>query len=337
VTTLSANLFDGQTAKRRSVQVKLTVPGYIVLQELGTLSRFRLEDVDISEQLGNQPARVELPDGARLEVSDSETFYAELQNAAGPKQWLHTLESRWAFATLALVLTLAFGWTAYSWGIPAAARLAAFATPPELDSAIGVEGLALLDERVLAPSELDLQRQLELLTVFMSVVATLGPDAEYRYQLVFRKGQGLGANALALPAGTIVLTDEFVALAEHDDEIAAVLAHEVGHIRNRHALRSLLQNSVVAGLILVLTGDISSATSIAAGIPTVLANAGYSRDFEFEADDVAREYLLKNDIPLHRFADVIERLEEQEGEPSAGITNLLATHPAAAECAQNFR
>ena len=108
MTTLSAYLYDGQTAQRRNVTVKLTVPGYIVLQEFSTLSRFRLEDVAISEQLGSQPARVELPDGARLEVADSQAFYAELSNASGQNQWLHKLESRWSFAILALLLTLGY-------------------------------------------------------------------------------------------------------------------------------------------------------------------------------------------------------------------------------------
>jgi len=336
VTTISANLFDGQTAKRRVVTVKLTVPGYIVLQELGTLSRFRLEDVEISEQLGSQPARVKLPDGARLEVVDSETFYAELRDSAGSGQWLHRLESRWSFAVLALMLTLACGWGAYVWGIPAGARLAAYAMPPEVDSAIGMQGLRLLDERMLAPSELDEQRQGQLTLVFMSVVETVGRADDFRYQLVFRKGQGLGANALALPAGTIILTDELVALAEHDDELAAVLAHEVGHVRNRHALRALLQNSMVAGLIVVLTGDASSATGFAAGIPTVLAHAGYSRDFEYDADSVAREYLLKNDIPLHRFADIILRLNEAP-EGSFDVMDMLSTHPDAPERARDFQ
>ena len=83
----------------------------------------------------------------------------------------------------------------------------------------------------------------------------------------------MGANAVALPAGIIIMTDALVELSENDEELAAVLAHEIGHVRNRHALRALLQNSVVAGSIILVTGDASSAGSIAAGIPTLLARA----------------------------------------------------------------
>jgi Zn-dependent protease with chaperone function len=337
---LSAKLYDGQTSGHRAVKVKLTVPGYIVLQELGTLSRYRLEDVEISEQLGTQPARVNLPDGSLLEIDDSETFYGDLQgglqNAEGHGQWLHSLESRWPLATLALLLTIGFCWLAYVWGIPTAARVIAYSMPAEIDRAIGEEGLAILDERVFAPTELDPQRQLQLLAEFMSVVATVGEGDDYRYQLVFRKGQELGANAIALPAGTIVITDELVGLAENDDELAAVLAHEVGHVRNRHALRALIQNSLVAGSIIIFTGDASSATSLAAGIPTVLASAGYSRDFEYEADDVAKEYLVMNNIPLQRFADIIVRLDASAEDGSAP-PGLLATHPDARERIRPFQ
>jgi Zn-dependent protease with chaperone function len=336
VTTIAANFFDGQTSERRAVQVKLTIPGYIVVQELGTLSRYKLEDVSIPDRIGSQPARVTLPDGALLEISDSETFYTQLAALNRRGQWTHALESRWAYAILAVGLTLMFAWFSYIWVIPEMAKRVAYALPAELDQELGEKTMQILDEQIFAPSELDPMRQLELLTVFMSVVKTVGEGDVYRYQLLFRRGDGVGANAFALPAGVIVLTDEMVELAQHDDELAAVLAHEVGHIRNRHALRAVLQNSVVAVLIITLTGDASSATSLAAGIPTVLANAGYSRDFEYEADAVAKEYLLASDLPLHRFADIILRLDDDSYD-LPGVVDLLDTHPEARERAREFR
>ncbi len=50
-------------------------------------------------------------------------------------------------------------------------------------------------------------------------------------------GRAVGANAFALPSGIVVMTDELVELAKTDDELVAVLAHEIGHVRGRHALR----------------------------------------------------------------------------------------------------
>lgn len=336
MTTLKARLYDGETAASRTVQVKLTVPGYLIIQELSALSRYRLEDVRIAEQLGSQPARVTLPDGTLLEVADSQTFFSELQNAGGTRQWLHRLESNWGWALVAVIVTVAFGWITYSWGIPAASKRVAYAMPLEVDRSIGEQGLELLDKKFFAPSELSGSRQAELQDAFARVVESVGRDDDYGYRLEFRGGGQLGANAIALPAGIVVMTDELVALSEHDAELAAIMAHEVGHIRNRHSLRMLLQNSAVAVLVITLTGDISSATSLAASVPTVLAQAGYSRQFEYEADAVAKEYLLAAGIPLHHFADILLRMSADD-DASDGVLSLLDTHPASRDRAGEFR
>lgn len=334
INELSAYLYDGKTAERKAVTLKLTVPGYIVIQELGALARYRLEDVSVSDRLGSQPARVELPGGGCLEVPAAEDFYTAFAALSGRTQWLHAFESRWALVLLALLLTLSMAWVTYIWGIPAAVRVVAFSLPRDVDQMIGAEGLQLLDQYMFAPSQLDAGRRESLNELFATVEATVG--AGNGYQLEFRSSENMGANAVALPAGIIIMTDELVELSENDEELAAVLAHEIGHVRNRHALRALLQNSVVAGLIILLTGDASSAGSIAAGIPTLLARADYSRKFEADADLVAREFLIVQQIPLQRFADILLRIDDEAGtrQESAG---LLSTHPAAAERALNFR
>ena len=75
-----------------------------------------------------------------------------------------------------------------------------------------------------------------------------------------------------------------------------MLAHEVGHLYNRHSLRIVLQNSAVAVIIAAVTGDLTSITALSATVPTVLMQAKYSRDFEREADAFAFSYLKSVDI-----------------------------------------
>ena len=329
----SAYLYDGKTAERRVVSVKLTVPGYIVVQELSALARYRLEDVSVSNQLGNQPARVTLPDGASIEIASPDEFYAVLAESQGGGQWLHKWESRWLFVLAALLITVGLAVATYIWGIPAAAKVVAFQLPRDIDRTIGAEGLALLDQHVFESSVLDSDRQTELELVFAGVVATVGEGDGY--SLEFRAAESMGANALALPSGIVVITDDLVQLADNDDELAAVLAHEIGHVRNRHALRALLQNSVVAGSVLLVTGDISAASSLAAAVPTLLSRANYSREFELEADGVAREYLLASNIPLSRFGDIILRMDERDA--GTAVSDLLSTHPAATDRAKAFQ
>ena len=72
-----------------------------------------------------------------------------------------------------------------------------------------------------------------------------------------------------------------------DDELLAVLAHEIGHVRGRHAMRLVLQNSGLAVLLTALAGDAVGVTFLAVALPSMLLQSGYSRQFETEADDYA--------------------------------------------------
>ena len=63
-------------------------------------------------------------------------------------------------------------------------------------------------------------------------------------------------------------------------------------------------------LAVTITGDITSVTSLSAGLPTALVDARFSREFEVEADDAAVEYLHGKRIPLSRYADILARLEQ---------------------------
>jgi predicted Zn-dependent protease len=165
-----------------------------------------------------------------------------------------------------------------------------------------------------------------------------GEGAQSRFRLEVRAGRALGANALALPSGIIILTDELVELARNDDEIAAVLAHEVGHVRGRHALRHVLQNSVSGLLIASLTGDLLSVTSLSAALPTALVDASFSREFEREADDAAMAWMKSAGVQPRGYAGILGRLQAQldarNGRATGGrspVRNYLSTHPDTGE------
>ena len=84
-----------------------------------------------------------------------------------------------------------------------------------------------------------------------------------------------------------MLTDGLVELTQDDHELAAVIAHEVGHVAHRHPMRMSLQ---AAGVGLVMAGVFSDAmaiTGLAAVLPTLLIENGYSREFEDAADEFA--------------------------------------------------
>ena len=128
--------------------------------------------------------------------------------------------------------------------------------PAAATNRLSTEVLAILDGQIFTPSALPLERRQELDAAFRRLKMPRGESASY--QLAFRKSDVVGANALALPSGTIVVTDDLVALAEDDRELIGVLAHEAGHVDHRHGLRNMLQNSMVGLLVAWFIGDISS-------------------------------------------------------------------------------
>lgn len=331
MTDFSAYYYDGRTAERHAVTVALDRQGYLVLTGFSTVRRFALHQVSPQPQLGEQPAVIDLPDGARVEIADADGFFAAWEQATGRPQWQHRLESRWSLVALVVLVTVLFSWFVYDRAIPAVANRAVAVLPDTVDERLGADGLRILDEQVFGPSALAPERQDELRSAMLDVMAEVGVDGTY--ELVFRDGGKAGANAFALPSGIVILTDQLVALAANDAELQAIMAHEIGHVRNRHALRSLLQRSFATGLLIVITGDIAAAGGLAVTLPTMLLNASYSREFEREADTVARNYLQRTGQPLTLYTGLLQRMSEAS---NGSVPGLLRTHPATPERIEEF-
>jgi len=243
--------------------------------------------------------------------------------ATGHSQWEGT--PRWLIvAPLVLLAILIAG---YVYGIPMLAEAVAQRIPTVVTDTLGNETLAALDRQVFEPSAIPRARQQEIDAAFRRLRMPAGSAGSYR--LEFRKSDAVGANAMALPSGTIVVTDGLVALARDDREILGVLAHEAGHVDRRHGLRGILQNSLMGLVVAWVVGDVSS---IAAAAPAALIEASYSRELEREADAFAIEVLTANDIARRHLADILRRLESASGASGMGSAlKYLSTHPATAE------
>jgi Zn-dependent protease with chaperone function len=202
--------------------------------------------------------------------------------------------------------------------------------PAVVERHMGEQSLALIEKVELDPSRLPRARQAALRAGLTRMVAGLPRQADMR--LLFRHSRHIGANAFALPGGTLVITDQLVALARNDDEVMAVLAHEAGHHEHRHALRQTIESSGILVIASLLLGD-ASGSSLAVGVPVVLLESGYSRGHEREADDFALDLLARTGRPPGAFADILERLERSEhAARSAGLADVgyLSTHPPSA-------
>ena len=329
MTWTRGRLFDGRSSTPHDVEVQIGIDGVVRVTGAGAARDYRLAEVEISERIGNTPRMLRFPDGSACEVADNEAIDAALEQlgAVSPQHGVHRLESRWHYALLAGVALVVVAWATIQFGIPAAARHVAMAMPTATDHALGRQSLELLDSTMFEDTELTEERQAALRERFAAMTRDLADGHDYR--LEFRRGGEIGANAFALPSGIVVMTDELVELAQSDDELAAVLAHEVGHVVHRHSLRMLLQNSATSILMLALVGDISSASVLVASVPTVLVQAKHSRQFEAEADDYAYAWLDRAGIARRNFGAILQRLEEKYG--GEDVPSWLSSHPPTAQ------
>jgi predicted Zn-dependent protease len=331
---IRGQLHDGVSSQSREAVLRVYPDGSVRLR-VGDEREETLElaQIRVPARLGSTPRKLTLPDGREFETPNNDGVDAILDHHGSPRHgWLHWLENRLAVVALAAVLVLVAGGMFVVYGVPSIAREAAFALDPEWNARVGQGTLELLDQ-TFDETELPEERRAELKARFARV--TEAATADHEYTLLFRGGGPLGANAFALPSGTVVLTDELIELAERDEEIVSVLAHEVGHVVHRHGLRQTIQSSMLAISLILLTGDLSSASAFVAALPTALAESRFSRAFEREADDYAVEYLLAEGISPDHFAQLLARLEARVGEGFE--LSFLASHPSTAERIDRLR
>lgn len=326
---IAADYFDGVTSRRQPVQMALGQDGVLRLHGVEPPRAIPLGQLRIEPRVGDMPRMVRLPGGGLLQTPANDAVDAWLrQQRQGWGQRLpYRLESRLSFVLAALLLAVGFTWGMVERGVPWLAQRTAQAIPAGMEATLGQRGLELLEEGgILTPSTLPLGERERVSRLFRSLGATLPGDLPF--SLALRQSRELGANALALPSGIIVVTDALVRRLPDDQELLAVLAHESGHVVGRHTLRQLLQNSAATLLLLAWTGDVQSFSTLVSGLPALLMHLNYSREFEREADHFAVALLRQRRIPPGRLATALERLRD-EGE---GRTNpYLSTHPGLEE------
>ena len=319
--TIAGDRFAGRTVASASAfdfDDKLTSQGF----------NYLISDCSIQSKLGRGKRIIDLPDGERLET-DFQDLEQHLAAKAGNGFWrlVHYAETHLAVIVLALVGTIAVSFAMLKYGVPVAAKYAATATPPSIEKDLGKQTLYVLDNDKLGyfkPTALPLDKQAAIQQALTALCKKTQTCPEY--QLNFRSSPDIGANAFALPGGYVVITDELVALADTSsnlDEITAVLAHELGHVKERHAMRQTLQGTVAGLIIIAITGDVSS---IAAGLPALMVNMSYTRELETEADQFVLQSLKAACIPTKSFSTILSKLQSSHGD-GLNLPEMISSHP----------
>jgi septum formation protein len=149
-------------------------------------------------------------------------------------------------------------------------------------------------------------------------------EIDYHFQVIEDKE----VNAFSLPGGYVYLNSGLVEKAKNDDELAGVIAHEVGHIVARHAIKKL-QAGQLYTLARVLVAQVPSSGEVSAAADEAFTQImlGYSREDEFLADQLGARYAKRAGYDPYGMISFLETLGEVNKRKPLRPPMYYKTHP----------
>jgi predicted Zn-dependent protease len=338
---LATEYFDGQRPVAQAVTLRID-SGDLLIEGPGVSRRVPRRQLRWPERQRHGTRMMYLPQHGLISHADGAGWdaWARAQGLRDP--WVVRWMQSWRGVLWAVLLCVLLAGATWQWGVPWVGRVVVAAIPDSVDQSIGEQALASFDREGLAPSQLGAERQAAIRRAFAAAVERAYPASDRpAYTLHFRAAgkMKIGPNAFALPGGQMVLTDELAdLLADTPDVTTGVLAHELGHVRHRHGMRTVVQASLIAGLAGLVVGDFSS---VLAAVPAVLGQQAYARDFEREADQEAIAVLRANGVRPSQMVVLFDKLagwrKREGGEALTELPIAMADHPADAERTRVFR
>lgn len=313
-----ATWLDGTSPLARPAEVEFEADALLIRSDGAPAVRWPVERISILSEPDAPVLRLSAGDDARVDVMDP----AAIADLAAQ---LHRSTRRGAArrhgqrrrVLLVLAIALAIGGTVLAW--PWLADGLARVTPIALENALGRAVESRLFGEVRRCTDPPGRAALDAL------VARLAPHAGAPTPLSVLVLDSPQVNAAAMPGGRIVLFRGLLRQAASPDEVAGVIAHEMGHAAARHGMRGLYR-----GLGLSLLASLVTGGSTIADAAVWFATMAHSRDFEREADARAVAILGSAGLGTQGLIDFFERMEKHGGEPG-GLLAYVMSHPPSAE------
>ncbi|MFQ3550002.1 MAG: M48 family metalloprotease [Armatimonadota bacterium] len=131
-------------------------------------------------------------------------------------------------------------------------------------------------------------------------------------------------NAFAAPGGPVLITKALAQKLDTDDELAFVLAHEVGHIEAQHGRKAINEALIASGIASILLRDANESARLGVDIIYTLHSRGYSRRNEFEADRYGVDFMIKSG---YNPEGAIIALAKLGLDRVSGVSKYFSTHP----------
>ncbi|MBU1438714.1 MAG: M48 family metallopeptidase [Gammaproteobacteria bacterium] len=287
------------------------------------------EDFSTGADLPGLPLEIRFADGSYF-LPDSSMVRLNPRHRAG----LATrLEQHKGIILLSVFLVPVLLWWTTMVGIPKLAVAIVPWVPPAAIQAVDKQTLLILDKTWLNPSELPIQTQQQLQQQWLQAMATIPQRHQVPVDIQFRQSKHLGPNAFALPAGTVVFTDELVnLLQDNPDALLAVFLHEVGHVRYQHGMTLLVQSTATSLVFAMLFTDLEGITEVILGGGSSLLQAAFSRQMETQADDFSTNLLHKLGKTNAGFIEAMQAIsgasDGKTGKELENWTRYLSSHPS---------
>lgn len=321
---------DGETAEAHEVIVKFGAESLVFMALDETpLAHWPLATMRRLPEAPNHPDELRLiPNHGSLErliltdrdmIAAIETVCPDLRRAERPSKRNRRRLLGWSLGAVASVALIIFGLA------PILAARLAEAISPEAEMQLGdsVSDQIMDILRFIGGDDVAFCEAPDGVRALERMVERLGGGAHVPIRVaVVNHGM---VNALAAPGGRILILRGLIDNAENPEEVAAVLAHEIGHVIHRDPTREALRSAGTAGILSIVLGDVTGGGVITIVAESVL-NASYSREAEAAADALALKMLAEAGLPSTPFAGFFARLRDEYGEVE-GVWSHLASHP----------
>lgn len=229
--------------------------------------------------------------------------------------------AQWAIAAAASVVLIVFVL------VPLMANQLAPLLPPEGERALGDATYSqirkALSSDFVAIKECEAEEGTQALTAMR---AALEEHADLPYDMSLTVLDHEMINAFALPGGRVVLFRGLIDNAEGPNEVAAVLAHEMGHVVSRDPTRHALRSAGSFGVLGLLFGDFAGGTAVLL-VANQLIEASYSQGAETAADGYAHGILAQSQVSPASIGTFFARMRDEYGEDDGFVAHFLS-HPS---------
>jgi len=259
------------------------------------------KQLQIMEQLSERPAVIAHREliGARLIISDSALYQAILPLVPKKQIKVAGLSHSWRWMVWLFIISIALLGLAL-WGVQQSAPLLARHIPENWDNKLGqrlIRAFAAGHEECVAP-----QGKAALNVMITKLTAPLTLQKPFKVKVL--KFNKKDINAFSVSGNYIIIMSGLIDFADNADELAGVLAHEMGHAIEHHPTQSLLRQ---LGIKIMMTAAFGSSMDFG----TKLLILKHSRDDEYQADDIGVKILSQANISPQGLSHFLEKMQQK--------------------------